>query len=149
MRRSRWTKVGIAACIALLAVIVCSVGVLASDYTLNKQGRLTVVAADPAYGIGIYSDAACTFPVSIVNWGDVGQGGQSTQTVYIRHEGTDPLQVTVAASGLGANGTLTGDTLILDNPGETGAFAVTVNVNGDALLGLKVFTLVFTVTGAP
>ena len=147
MRKGR--KVAIATIIALLVIIVTSVTVLAvSSYTLTKSSRVTVVAAEPAWKIGVYENAECTLPVTIIDWGEMGQGSTQTMTVYVKAEGTVGVQVTVAATAL-AEGTLTGDMLTLVNPGDSGAFEMELTINPTATLVLDTFFSVFTATGIP
>ena len=148
MRKRR--KVAIATIIALLAIIVMSVTVLAvvDSYEVTTPSRVTVVAAEPEWKIGIYEDVACTLPVTLIDWGEIGQGATQTMTVYVKAEGTVGVEVTVAAEAL-TEGTLTGDTLILAVPGDCGAFEMELTISPTASQVLDTFHSVFTATAIP
>jgi hypothetical protein len=63
-----------------------------ANRTISNSGSIT------AYGVGVYSDSACTSPISSISWGTLSPGGSATQTVYIRNEGNTAVTLTKATS---------------------------------------------------
>jgi len=66
--------------------------VLTSNKTLSNTGSLKGV------GVGIYSDQACTTPISSVNWGTIDPGSNANKTIYIRNEGNTAATLSMVAS---------------------------------------------------
>ena len=148
MRKRR--KIAIATVIALLAIIVMSVTVLAvaGSYEVTTPSRVTIIAAESEWKIGVYEDVTCTSPLTLVDWGKIEQGATQTMTVYVKAEGTMGVQVTVEAKAL-TEGTLSGDTLTLAIPGDSGAFEMELAIDPTAVQILDTFQTVFTATEIP
>ena len=60
--------------------------------TVNNSGTITGV------GVGIYSDLACTTPISSINWGTIDPGSSVNKNIYIRNEGTTSVTLSKATS---------------------------------------------------
>jgi hypothetical protein len=52
--------------------------------TIHTKGTIKTL------GVGVYWDAACSNPVSSLDWGIVEPGAQKNFTVYVRNEGNAP-----------------------------------------------------------
>ena len=64
--------------------------------TLSSTGSIQIqTSAD----IGVYSDPACTVPLTSLSWGTLQPGGSQTQDCYIKNEGTTPLTLSLQTSG--------------------------------------------------
>lgn len=84
-RFSKRTMV-MAVVIAILMIAVTGLGVMAaSNYTKSVPATVTVVANDP--NLGLYSDSACTTPITSISFGDINQGATGTAVIYIRNDG--------------------------------------------------------------
>jgi len=59
-------------------------------FTIQNQGTVTSI------NISIYSDSACTEPLTAIHWGSIKVGETKTSMAYLRNEGT--LAVTVTLS---------------------------------------------------
>lgn len=68
--------------VSLLAGVV--IGVTLVQYRLSGAGKIVIPP-----GLGVYSDAACSVPVSSLDFGSFGPGENVTRTVYIRNEGSE------------------------------------------------------------
>jgi hypothetical protein len=58
--------------------------------TMNGDHTLNAVFAQPppppsSLTLGVYSDSACTTPITDIPWGDLQPGGSTHQTVYIKN----------------------------------------------------------------
>jgi hypothetical protein len=64
--------------------------------TLSSTGSIQIqTSAD----IGVYSDPACTVPLTSLSWGTLQPGGSQTQSCYIKNEGNTPLTLSLQTSG--------------------------------------------------
>jgi len=63
-----------------------------SNKTLTNSGSVTGV------GVGIYSDLACTNPVSSINWGTIDPGSNVNKTIYVKNEGNTAVTLSIATS---------------------------------------------------
>ncbi len=75
------TAIILAICIASLATVIATAGVLTTQQTLSTTGTITAI------NLGVYSDAACTVPITSINWGATSPGGQTTKTIYLKNTG--------------------------------------------------------------
>jgi len=55
--------------------------------TLSSTGSIQI---QTTAGIGVYSNALGTIPLTSVSWGTLSPGGSQTFTVYIKNEGSSP-----------------------------------------------------------
>ena len=103
-------KIGIA--ISLLVTIgltlaATTYAALSTSQSLSSSGSVTVTSTA---SLGIYSDSACTTPLTSISWGSLTPGGTTTQTIYIKNTGTVSLTLSMATSNwspTSANGPIT------------------------------------------
>jgi len=70
--------------------IVLISGLLNTTSSVQSQGTITTPPPPPppsSLTLGIYSDSACTTPITDISWGDLQPGGSTHQTVYIKNTG--------------------------------------------------------------
>lgn len=70
----------------------------------------TPTSVPSANSIGVFSDVACTQPVTKIEWGTLAQGNSSTQTVFLEDLSTQNITINTAATGLASGLDLTADT---------------------------------------
>jgi hypothetical protein len=77
--------------------------------TVSKSVTTTgTIVASP--GLSLFSDSACTVPLTTLNWGSISPGGTVTKTVYIKNTGGTSMSLGLTASNWNpssANGPLT------------------------------------------
>ena len=83
--------------IALTIIALSLVGTTLAAITVNQNLTSTGSIATTA-NIGVYSDAACTNPLTNINWGSRSAGNTATQTVYVKNTGTSSLTLTLATT---------------------------------------------------
>jgi predicted neutral ceramidase superfamily lipid hydrolase len=90
------------ALVAIVALVVVAVfltattlAALSTNKNLSSYGSITVTAQ-----LGVYSDSACTIPLSTVNWGSLSPGGSTTKTLIKNTSAGAPLtSVNVTSTG--------------------------------------------------
>jgi hypothetical protein len=65
-----------------IGAIVIS-GLLTTKQTVTSTGTIT-----NSLTLGIYSDSACTIPITSIAWGTLDPGGSVTKTIYVKNLGT-------------------------------------------------------------
>jgi len=55
---------------------------ISTSQSVQLNGQVTTSA-----NLGVYSNSACTTPLSSINWGTLPVGGNITQTIYIKNTG--------------------------------------------------------------
>jgi hypothetical protein len=94
----------IALTITALALTLTTAAILSNNQTIPLNGTITAV------NLSVYSDSACTQPVTSLNVGTLSPGGTATQTVYIKNTGNIPETLTMTTSNwtpTGASSSLT------------------------------------------
>jgi hypothetical protein len=76
----------------VLAMIGPMVSSALSNRTVSNSGSIKAI------GVEVYSDQACTNPVSSLNWGIVNPGGSRNITVYIKNTGNSPITLSMTTS---------------------------------------------------
>jgi len=71
----------IALTITALALTLTTAAILSSNQTVPLNGTINAVNLD------VYSDSACTQPVTALNVGTLNPGGTATQTIYVKNTG--------------------------------------------------------------
>ncbi|MGD6850770.1 MAG: hypothetical protein ACQCN6_01770 [Candidatus Bathyarchaeia archaeon] len=70
--------------IAVVVVAAVAIGVIVVSRQISSHG--TVVST--SYGLGVYTDAACTDPLTEIDWGKVSNGAVATTPVfYVKNTG--------------------------------------------------------------
>jgi hypothetical protein len=131
----------------LLALTVSTYAAISVNKSINTSGS---IAASP--GLGVYSDSACTVPITTIDWGSISPGGTVTNTVYVKNTGGSSLTLSMAASNwnpTSANGPLTitwnksGTTL---TSGQSTAATITLSVSS-SITGITSFSVQITISG--
>jgi hypothetical protein len=92
--------------------------------------------------IGVYSDSACTQPLTSINWGTILPGGSVTRTIYIKNMNTTQITLSMTKTDWNparANGPIT---LTWDKEGTT----LTANQIATATLTLNVSPSINSIT---
>ena len=106
----RWKSAAIALVLCLLGT-----GVMYALYAKSVPSHIRVVAPGdgggppaPTVSLAFYQDEGCTQPTTLVEWGDITQGGSATRSIFwVRNEGNTDI-TTSGNSTLPSNiGTLT------------------------------------------
>jgi hypothetical protein len=66
----------------LFALTAGTYAAFSVNATVNSTG--TIVASPD---LDLYSDSACTVPLTAINWGSITPGGTSTTTLYVKNTG--------------------------------------------------------------
>ncbi len=82
--------------IAAYTLVITLVGqafpALQTTKTLSSSGTIQTI------GVGVYSNAACTTPVTSIPWGTLEPGSSQNFVCYIRCEGTGPSTLSMYTS---------------------------------------------------
>ena len=65
-------------------------GVVSVSSNLHSTGQIKTTA-----GIKVYSDLACTQPLTSLDWGEANPGGTVTKTIYIKNSGSSALTLSM------------------------------------------------------
>jgi len=129
-------KLSIATAVVALVIIgialaLTTFAVITTSQTVSSTGAVSTSA-----NLGLYSDSACTIPLSSINWGTLTAGGTSIQTIYVKNIGSGlslTLDMTTSSwSPASANGPITitwnQEGIILE-PGQSIAATLTLTVS--------------------
>jgi len=119
----------------------------------SKSNVLSNGAVTTSANCGLYSDSACTTPLSSIDWGVLTAGGTVTQTIYVKNTGSGlPLTLNMTTtnwSPASANGPITvtwdQEGTIL-SPGQSIAATLTLAVSSSEI-GLTNFGVQISITG--
>jgi len=145
-------KLLIAASVAALVII----GALA----LTTFAAITTSQTVPSYGavsasasLGLYSDSACTIPLSPVNWGTLTPGSAATRTIYVKNAGDLSLTLGMTASNWSPASANVPIAIMWDkegitlSPGNSIAATLTLTVSS-SVAGVTDFSAQINITGA-
>lgn len=141
------TVVSVIFAVMLIAATTVAVAVIVSQKAVPSSG---VTTTNP--NIGLYSDAACTQPLTTLQWGTINAGSSTQQTIYIKNTGTGSMTLSIAVTNwapIDANNTITitmdktGATL---TAGQSTAAILTCAVNYNLSAGFP-FTNTITISG--
>lgn len=82
--------------IVVLLLLSLFIGVFAAvsvNTTLSTSGSIRT-----SQGLSLFSNSACTIPLTILNWGSVSPGESSNNTIYIKNANSIPLTLSLATS---------------------------------------------------
>lgn len=126
--------------------------------TATTAGVLTVNKAIPSSGtvstinVEVYSDSACSQPLSSLNWGTISPGATVTKTVYIKNTGNAQITLSMTTNNwnpTSANGPISifwdkeGATLA---PGQSTSAVITLRVSS-SISGISSFSVNIVITG--
>ncbi|MEM4143340.1 MAG: hypothetical protein QW445_04275 [Candidatus Bathyarchaeia archaeon] len=126
--------------------------------TATTAGVLTVNKAIPATGtistinLEAYSDAACSQPLTSIDWGTISPGATVTKTIYLKNTGNVPMTLSMTTnnwSPTNANGpiTITWDRESATLPaGQSIAAVITLRVSS-SISGITSFSVNIVITG--
>ncbi|MEM3378376.1 MAG: hypothetical protein QXV09_07245 [Candidatus Bathyarchaeia archaeon] len=126
--------------------------------TATTAGVLTVTRPIPATGtistinLEAYSDAACSQPLTSIEWGTISPGATVTKTIYLKNTGNVPMTVSMTTnnwSPTNANGpiTITWDRESATLPaGQSIAAVITLRVSS-SISGITSFSVNIVITG--
>ena len=142
----RKVTIGAVLALAAMATLVGGLATLTVTRTFSNTGTVNGI------GVGVFSDSACTEPLSSVSWGTLNPGDTPTQTVYVLNNGTIPVTLTMtygswSPASAGSYITLTWNqqNTQLAAGGEATA-VLTLNVSS-AISGVTSFGFAITITG--
>ena len=95
MQINKLTAAAVALTITALALTLAAAALLSTNQTVPLNGTVSTVYA---INIGVYSDSACTQPVTALSVGTISPGGTATQTVYIKNTGNIQETLTMTTS---------------------------------------------------
>jgi|SRR5271157_668172 len=81
--------IGIVALVAVMSVVVSTLGLLVASNTFSNSGTINTV------GVCVYSDSGCTNVLSSVGWGTVNAGSTATYPIYVKNNGTVSVTLTM------------------------------------------------------
>jgi hypothetical protein len=91
------TKKYVLATIALIIVMIILSGTtfaaLSTNQKLSTTGSIVVSA-----NMGVFSNSGCTTSLSTINWGSIIPGQNTTQTIYLKNNGTLTLTLDMSTS---------------------------------------------------
>ncbi len=132
-----------------LLLTLTTYGAVSVSTTLSSTGSITTSA-----NIGVYSDSACTTPMTSIDWGTTSPGSSITRTIYVKNTGSGvSLTLSMTTSNwnpVSANGPITiswnkeGTVL---TPGQSTAAVITLSVSS-SITGITTFGVQILVTGA-
>ena len=132
----------------MIALMLIASAAIDVSIKINSSGS---IAASP--NIGVYSDSACTVPLTTINWGSASPGGTVSQTVYIKNtQGAASLTLGMTTSNwnpTSANGPLTvtwnqqGKVLA---PGQSAAAVLTLALSS-SVTGITTFSVQISISG--
>jgi hypothetical protein len=147
----RKQKIAIAlSALALIAIALTTTtyGALSTTKNVNSSGSITTSA-----NLGVYSDSACSVPLTSIDWGTLEPGGMTTKTVYLKNIGTGvSLALSMATSNwnpsvAGQSITLTWDmTATTLAPNQSTAATFTLSVSS-GITGVTIFDVQISITG--
>jgi hypothetical protein len=130
-----------------LVLTVTTAGLLSVSQSVSSSGTVTTV------NVGVYSDSACTLPLTSINWGTISPGTTVTRTIYVKNTGNTQITLSMTTNGwnpTSANGPLTltwnreGATL---NAGISVAATLTLSVSS-SISSITTFSVTIVITGA-
>ena len=141
-----WRKIQTSSIVAALAI--CAVGGIAYAASLlaTVPAEVTIVAAASVKAVSVYSDAACTVPITKVYWGSERRAGDVIpQIVYVKNMGNQNVAVTAQANpSISTWGTLAGPNPPINlTPGQSSVATLTLIINGTPMLGTQSFNIEF------
>jgi hypothetical protein len=110
MDKIKYTLIIIALCLATSGAALTS-GLLTMKKTVTGAGTVSTITGGGGGGggssggtnstisIDLYSNSACTTPLTSISWGSLSPGGTTTQTIYIKNSGTVPVTLSLVSDG--------------------------------------------------
>ena len=149
MRKNSQALVGVVALVVVAVFLTATtLAALSTNKNLTSYGSITVTAQ-----LGVYSDSACTIPLSTVNWGSLSPGGSTTKTLYIKNTGAGAsLTLGMSTSSWSPSGVDQSITITWNKentrlaPGESTAATLTLTVSQN-IADTSNFSVQISITG--
>lgn len=118
----------------MLVLYTLTLSTLGPVLSAAQQSRtITNSGSIKAIGVGVYSDQACTSPISSLSWGIISPGSNVNKTVYIRNEGNTAATLSMSTSNW--------------NPANASSYiTLTWNYSGQSLSVNQVLQVKFTLS---
>ena len=135
--------------VAAMAVAGLTIAAITVNQNVPSSGTITT-----GPNIGVYSNHACTNPITSINWGSIEAGGNTSQTIYIENTGDTQMAPSITVGGwspsnAGTYITITWPTLPAEiQPGASNAVAVTLTLTvSSSITGISSFSNSINITG--
>lgn len=76
-----------------IATVVLTSGILSGSNTINHNGTVNSI------GVGVFWEQGCTTEVTTVDWGYLEPDSTQDLTIYIKNEGTKPMELNLTTEG--------------------------------------------------
>ena len=135
--------------IAAIALAGLTIATITVKQNVPSSGT---IAAGP--NVGVYSNSACTNPITSIDWGTIQPGANTSQTIYIENTGDTQMAPSITIDGwtpsnAGSYITITWPTLPAEiQPGASNAVAVKLTLTvSSSITGISSFSNSITITG--
>jgi hypothetical protein len=140
--------------VIILTIAACVlVGTTFAAITIN-QNLASSGTIQTGPNVGVYSNSACTLPITSLNWGTIQAGSSATVTIYIEDTGGSQMVPSITVSNWSPSTassyiTIAWTTLPPEiQPGVSGAIAVTLTLTvSSTITGITSFTNLITISG--
>lgn len=140
------TTVGAVFLVAAVLLTVTTLAILQSTETISNSGNIKTV------NVSAYQDSNCTIPLSSFTWGTLDAGSSAVRTMYIKNEGTVPMNLSMATNTWSPTNAPTYITVTWNRenatvtPGNNVQANVTLTVS-PSITGIASFTFTMVITG--
>jgi hypothetical protein len=76
----------------VIMVTAVALALLQSTQTIPNTGSIKAI------GVGVYENSACTVPLSSLTWGTLDPGSSTIKTMYVKNEGTSPMNLSMTTN---------------------------------------------------
>jgi hypothetical protein len=73
----------------VLTMTVLVSGLLIASQKIPNTGNVKAI------GVDVYSDSACTIPITLIEWGTVNPGTTKNFTIYVKNEGNVAIMLSI------------------------------------------------------
>jgi hypothetical protein len=84
--------IGTLLAVAIISIVVSAFGALTTTQKVSSTGSISAI------GVGIYSDNACTTPLTSISWGTLNPGSSINYTIYLENTGNIPVTLSMTTS---------------------------------------------------
>ncbi len=136
----------IAIAVTGLFLTVVSAGLLTSQKTVSSSGSVSAV------NVGVYSDLACTQPLTSIAWGTIAPGGSTNKIIYVKNTGTLQMTLSMTKANWNPTGANIPITITWDKessvlaPGGVATAVITLTVSS-SISGISSFSVDIVISG--
>jgi hypothetical protein len=84
--------IGTLLAVATISVVMSAFGALTTTQKMTSTGSISAI------GVSIYSDNACTIPLTSISWGTLNPGSSINYTIYLKNTGNIPVTLSMTTS---------------------------------------------------